>query len=1126
MEYNNTNLAFAIDLDMDSSILTEPEELQDGVLLWNETGGCLLSPGDALVMSIRSKGRVDIPLMAKAAGMDADELISSLGKSIFCNPEKWNGKPYEGWETADEYLSGDLLAKLEIAKRENVKYRGRFNGNIWALKNIIPPELGRDEIYVTLGSPWVPEDVICSFIKHILDLPKYDRYRGLYHNESTGSWKLDNKGWYKGNLKNTKTFGTQRLSALQIIERTLNMSTIYVYKPKPIYHSSKPNEIDREETAAALEKQSLIVREFERWIWKDEKRAQRIRKTYNERFGTKKPRHFDGSFLNFPGMSDSVELFPYQKDAVARILFSPNTLLAHDVGAGKTYIMIAAAMEMKRMGIARKSMFVVPNSITGQWMGIFREMYPEAKVMNIKPADFTPKKRNATLAAIRDAKDVDGIIIPYSCFDKIRLSGKMEAKALRAEKQRILDEIIHENCMTRRTSSRLRSIDTRLNKLSKVKLFNADDVFFDDLGIDRLFVDEAHNYKNVSITSGITGVLGMGGNGSDKSDNMMQKVRYMQNHFNGGGVIMATGTPITNSISDIYVFQSYLQGGELELLGLGTFDAWVGMFAEKTTEFEVGVTSNAYRMATRFSKFHNVPELTTLLASIADFHEMGPEAGLPAFEGYTDITIPCDAFLRDYIYHLSKRADDVHEHRVKVKEDNMLKITSDSRKAALDIRLIMGEDVSVGRCKVYECAERVALIYNSSKEKRLTQLIFCDSSTPKKTFNVYDAMRDRLVWLGVNPAEIAFVHDADTEEKREKLFEKVRSGEIRILLGSTMKLGIGVNVQDRLTAIHHLDIPWRPADMVQREGRMLRAGNINEKVDIYRYITKESFDAYSWQILETKQKFISDLFSGTTAGRSGSDVDNTALDYAEVKALAIGNPLVKTRVEASNELARLKMLNVKEKEARLALNARLKALPDIIDDKEIELINCKEDADFVTTPEASFAHLFGMSDILTSREKEKLAQVRGYYETHVSGILKGTKLPNRKSVELITYRGFKLRLPAGTSPDNPYLEIRRCGTYIVPLKDKSSKKGEGDPSENAQAKTRDKEIRYLVRVDNVINRLDARADRLHRELNALKKEMIDIKNELEINCTDYSDKIDSISKKLKELDEEIGVKIG
>ena len=1112
--YNNTNLAFTVDLDMDSSLLTMPSGVEE---LWleGEMSGGPLTPGDALIMSIRTKGCVDIHFMAEITGLSADEVIMSLDKSIYCNPEKWQGDPYRGWETADEYLSGNLLEKYNIAKEANNEYKGRFVSNVKGLLKILPRALGRDEIYVTIGSPWLPEKVIESFIKYLLHLGERASFKYVHHNPATGSWKIENKSWYKSNVRNTHTFGTPKMSALSIIERTLNMNPVVINKT-PIF-ASDPDEVDSKETTAALEKQALILREFDRWIWKDEKRADEIRKIYNERFASKKPRHFDGSFLTFPGMSESVKLFQYQKDAVARILFSPNTLLAHDVGAGKTYIMIAAAMEMKRLGIAKKSMFVVPNPITGQWVNFFKEMYPDANIMNIRPKDFSPANRDKTLEAIRDAEDIDGIIIPYSCFDKIKLSRKSEMEALRAEKKRIMESVTKNN-RTRRTAVRINAIDKKLSNLSGKIEGNACSLSFDDLGIDRLFVDEAHNYKNVSIASSISGVLGIGGNGTEKSNSMMQKVRFMQKQYNGGGVIMATGTPITNSVSDIYVFQSYLQGGELELLGLGTFDAWVGMFAEKTTEFEVGVTSEAYRMVTRFSKFHNVPELTTLLASIADLHEMGPEAGVPAFDGYTDVTIPCNDKLKEYIQELSRRADDIHERRVKSKEDNMLKITSDSRKAALDMRLINFEEGAAGRCKVKECAERVAEIYHSSKAEGLTQLVFCDSSTPKKEFNVYDALRKELVSLGVAGEEIAFVHDADTEETREKLFKSVREGKTRVLLGSTMKLGTGVNVQDRLVAVHHLDIPWRPSDMVQREGRMLRAGNQNKKVNIFRYITEESFDAYSWQILETKQKFISDLLAGTTETRSGSDVDGTALDYAEVKALAIGNPLVKTRVETSNELNRLRLLSAKEKETRLALSERLKKLPDIIDDKEILLISYREDAKHVMderkSRERNFCNL--AEDKWEQNLKKFEASRRKMTERYIKDMLEWMTfyLPyKRESVLVRDYRGFDIVIPAGVSEENLRFEVRRCGSYPVSLEE-----------QDEEGTEKKKEMRMMIRIDNVINGIHKVAEEFEKEVNTLKKEMIDIKHELEINCSDYSDKIDAVSKKLKQLDAEIGIK--
>ena len=1120
-EYNSTSLAFKsddyIDLPLDTSVLTlgepeveyNPEDGADSQAAGATDNGRAGSISDALIRCLRDTGRVDIERIAEYAGTTTGKVIYELSMqgAIYQNPNKWNGDVCEGWETADEYLSGNLYEKLNRARVVSRAYGGSFQANIKALEALLPQEVKSEDIYVTLGSPWIPTDIIDDFINHLIQPHSYHKYKGTRHDEETGSWEIPEKYRLSKYVRNTTTFGTPRMNAINILERTLNMKTILIKDEvsAPGTKSGTRRELNKGETAAAQEKQKLITAEFRRWIWQDEERAKRVRRLFANKFGYNVARQFNGSYLEFPGMSEDVELYKYQKDAVARILFTPNTLLAHDVGAGKTYIMIAAAMEMRRMGMAKKSMFVVPNNLVEQWRSLFLTLYPEADVLCVNPKDMNPERRNQTLRRVMSS-DCDGIIIAYSCFDRIPLSKQAHIDALKAERDEMESIMKVRKTVTGRFKRKLDKLKEELSEMALSKDPARDIICFNQLGIDRLFVDEAHNYKNVSVSTSIYGVYGISQNGSAKCNSMLDKVHYVQNTHNGGGVVMATGTPITNSISDIYVFQQYLQSGELNLIGLSTFDSWVGMFAEKTTEFEIAVDTNSYRLATRFSHFHNIPELTTILASIADFHAAGEEGDLPDFDGYQDVLIPRTDALKAYLEDISERADKVHNHKVKTDEDNMLKITGDGRKAALDIRLTLDPagdagcgafayGKPIGICKVTECAERAAIIYHKTEADRLTQLIFCDTSTPKAEFNVYDDLRQRLVNLGVDPAEIAYIHDAGTEAKRKKLFKSMREGKIRILIGSTFKLGLGVNVQDRLVALHHLDLPWRPADMVQREGRILRTGNMNQKVEIYRYITEGSFDAYSWQLLETKQRFIADILSGTIEGRSGSEVDDTVLNYAEVKALALGNPLLKSRVEKRNELTRLSILQRKNIENRLRLEQRYKELPDIIAAKQLELDICTSDCAFLEEQGKDiYAGLSGWA-------KENMAayrrSVREYLGEHLYRYIMRTE-----DRPLYNYRGFTIVLPAGMSAEHPYLCLVREGCYKVDMSDK--------------------EAGILIRIDNFLDKMDDYVARVRREKEVLEQELAETETEL-AEMVNYADEIDEVTAELAEVDEILGV---
>lgn len=799
------------------------------------------SISDGLIFSLSNLGRVDIEYISSITGEDYKTIIGVLKGSIYQNPETWGECFYKGWETSEEYLSGNMMRKWKAAKDANKEYNGYFADNIRAIEKVLPPTVATKDIYVTLGSPWVPTDIIDDFIEHLLgDWRRYwysidnEEDFNTKHDELTGTWEIPFKSRYNHDVKVTRTYGTDRINALHILERTLNMKSVAVTDEVVCNTNSsgKKRVINQSETILAIEKQNKMIKAFQKWIWEDERRKERLETIFENNFSCVRKRIFDGSFLRFPDMSPAISLYPYQKDAVARILFTPNTLLAHDVGAGKTYVMIAAAMEMRRMGLSEKNMFVVPNNIVGQWKNIFYAMYPSANILCVEPKSFTPSKRESLLERIRD-EDFDGIIIAYSCFERIPLSKEYYRNQLVYEQELIAEIAGKKNKATSRLKKKQEAVSKALSELAVAMddLYNG--VYFDDLGITRLFVDEAHNFKNVPIETKADKVLGISASGSKKCKDMMDKVHMVQKKNDGAGVVFATGTPITNSITDAFIMQMYLQSGELAMLDLQNFDSWIGMFAERSTEFEIDVDTSSYRLATRFSKFHNLPELTSLLSSIADFHQVDTLAGIPQIDGYTDALISKTNDFADYLKDISQRAENVRKGYVSRKDDNMLKITTDGRKAALDLRLVDPNAMFTYQSKVARCVENVADIYFKTTVRKSAQIIFCDTSTPKTGFNIYDEVKTMLQSKGVPSNKIAFIHDARTEAQRNTMFAQVRKGDIRVLLGSTFKLGLGVNIQDKLIALHHIDVPWRPADMTQREGRILRQGNTNPKVQIF-----------------------------------------------------------------------------------------------------------------------------------------------------------------------------------------------------------------------------------------------------------------------------------------------------
>lgn len=1045
------------------------------------------SIADALIMSLSNMACVDIEYISAITGQDYKSVICELKGSIYQNPDKWGECFFKGWEMAEEYLSGNLIKKWKVAKQANEDYNGYFSDNLVALEAVLPPSVATKDIYITLGSPWVPVHVIDDFITHILahNGIHSGRYRSTKHDEITGSWELPHKSMYKHNIVCSTVYGTWRMDALTILEKTLNMKTVCIYDEvkNDTSTTSKKRVINKVETVLALDKQKKLIAEFQEWVWSDKTRAKELERIFEDNYSLVRRRIYDGSFLEFPNMSKSITLHSYQKNAVARILFSANTLLAHDVGSGKTYIMIAAGMELKRMGMTKKNLYVVPNNIVGQWKNIFLEMYENAKLLIVEPKNFKPNNRHKILTELKN-DEYDAIIMAYSCFERIQLSREFYIEEIKAKLDKISETIKDRSKATSKLISREKKLKEELSELVIKPTGNEDNIFFDELGITRLFVDEAHNYKNVPIETKIDKVLGISVTGSKKCKDMMEKVRYIQRVNNGGGVVMATGTPITNSITDAFIMQKYLQSGELALLELQNFDSWVGMFAERSTEFEIDVDTSSYRLATRFARFHNLPELTSLLSSIADFHQVDKSDGLPEFEGYTDTLIEKTEEFSDYLKDISRRAEQVRGGYVERTEDNMLKITTDGRKAALDMRLVDATARFSYQSKVMRCVENVLDIYIKTEADKSTQLIFCDSSTPKRGFNIYDEIKNLLLHEGIEAEKIAFVHDATTEAKRENLFKKVRKGQVRILIGSTFKLGIGVNIQDKLIAIHHIDVPWRPADMTQREGRILRQGNENEKVCIYRYITQGSFDAYSWQLLETKQRFITRLLSGAMTQRSGDDIESTVLNYAEVKALAVGNPLVKERVETANELAKYLTLQRKLVDTRLRLQKELMELPAKLEHQR----------DMI---EKSIVDMEYYHSIYRSYNESERKYIREKLHTAINEHILETK-----EKPLLLYQGFKVVLPANMSKEKPYVWLVNEGKYYVGL---------GDTK-----------IGALIRIDNFLEGFEQHIKKLEEKLVGLEERRDAIIDELSRENS-YIENIDECRKRIEQIDKELGV---
>lgn len=938
------------------------------------------------------------------------------------------------------------------------------------------------DIEVSLGAPWISRDIIGEFIAHILGNPGVDYTQHVSYEPVTGNWSISNKKWLGSKNTNAEArYGLERYTAIQIIEATLNLREIKLFDNGCDY-----NERD---TLAALEKQRLINEEFKRWIWLDEDRRWEVEEAYNRIFSRYETKEYDGSGLKFPDMSEEFSLFDYQKDAVQKIISSPNTLLAFDVGAGKTFIMIAAAMKMRAAGISRKNLFVVPNHIVGQWEKIFTDLYPKAKVLAIEPKSFKPMMRQKVLTQIRDG-DYDGVIMAYSCFEMIPLSetvilNNMNTQLARLDKA--LDELRNRtgywDCRSFIDREKKHILNLTQDFLESMSSPQSEDITFDKLEINTLFVDEAHNYKNIPIRTKLKNLNGINTKGSSKCLDLLHKVRQVQGTNGGRGAVFATGTPLCNSISDAYAMQLYLQYDELEKTHLDVFDNWVKTFALPEQLCEIDVDTSKFRFVRKFSKFFNLPELSRMFAQIAIFYAIKDPKDIPTLDGYTDEVIKKYPELTEYMKSLCERTELIRNKEVERYEDNMLKVSTDGRKAALHLNLVGKIQPDGGCSKVCRCVGNVIDLYN--KYPGTTQLIFCDYSTPKSdAFNVYDEIKEMLVKKGIPEKEIAFIHHYHTESRKLELFRKFNEGEIRLLIGSTFKLGIGANVQVKLKAIHHLDVPWRPADMVQREGRILRRGNINKDVLIYRYITEGSFDSYSWQILETKQRFITQFLSGSTYQRSVEDLENNVLTYAQVKALALSEPLMKQLAEKENEIKNLQIILSKEKQ--------------VIEELEKEFSE-------IDTKIKNVWDRWGISlKAVGNIKKFNLESFKCAY-AGLKTLLTDDVLYGKESVVFPRVLGFSIELPQAQSDTEPYILLCYSDQkYLVKMGD--------SPDGNAR------------RIINTLKNFKKIADKDKEGFDKLATRKKELQKMLQSPDNSYKDRLAECQKEVAELRELIAMR--
>ena len=871
---------------------------------------------EALAVSLGEKATIDMDYMMELSGKSENEIFEDLKGVIFLNPLYEYGNSYEPkYLMADEYLSGNVREKLRIAKNSAELYPKDYKVNVEALQKVQPKDLTASEISVRLGATWLPPDDVQEFIFHLLETPRYAQWNIKVHfSPFTSEWNIEGKSYDKGNVRAYNTYGTSRINAYKIIEETLNLKDVRIFDYIEDDEGKKKAVLNKKETAIAQSKQEMIKQEFQDWIWSDPERRERLCKSYNEKFNSVRPREYDGSHIIFNGMNPEIELREHQKNAVAHILYGGNTLLAHAVGAGKTFEMVAAAQESKRLGLCNKSLFVVPNHLTEQWAAEYLQLYPAANILVATKKDFETKNRKKFCGRIATG-DYDAVIIGHSQFEKIPMSIERQRAILEQQLEEITGGIAElkrnrgENFSIKQLEKSKKSIRQKLDKLND-QTKKDDVVTFEELGVDRLFVDESHYYKNLYLYTKMRNVGGIAQTEAQKSSDLFMKCRYLDEITGGRGTVFATGTPISNSMVELYTIQRYLQYNTLVKNGLQHFDAWASTFGETITAVELTPEGTGYRAKTRFAKFYNLPELMAMFKEIADI-KTADMLNLPVPEAkYHNIAVKPSEMQKEMVASLAERAEQVRGGGVDSSVDNMLKITNDGRKLALDQRMLNDMLPDFEGSKINACVDNIYRIWKENADKKSAQLVFCDLSTPKNdgTFSVYNDIRKKLIERGIPESEVKFIHEADTDMKKKELFQKTRKGEVRVLLGSTQKMGAGTNVQDKLIALHDVDCPWRPSDLEQRSGRIVRQGNENPQVDIYRYVTEQTFDAYLYQLVEGKQKFASQIMTSKSPVRSAEDIDETALSYAEIKMLATGNPYIKEKMDLDIQVQKLKML--------------------------------------------------------------------------------------------------------------------------------------------------------------------------------------------------------------------------
>ena len=1037
------------------------------------------TPSEALAVSIGEHGKVDLPYMAELLGTPGEygRITTELSGVIFKDPAADPTDPEAGWQMADEYLSGDVRAKLRMAQFA-AETNPEFAVNVEALTKAQPRELEASEIDVRLGATWLDPDIIQKFMTETFQIPYYLRHAvKVRYSPYTAEWRVEGKtATGRSDIISSETYGTSRANAYKILEETLNLKDVRIYDTIEDAEGKPKRVLNKRETMLAQQKQQVIKDAFANWVWQDPQRRIALVKQYNELFNSTRPREYDGSHIKFVGMNPEITLREHQRNAIAHVLYGGNTLLAHEVGAGKTYEMAASAMEAKRLGLCQKSLFVVPNHLTEQWASEFLNLYPNAKLLVARRKDFETANRKKFCARIATG-DYDAVIIGHSQFERIPLSFERQERIIQEQIYETLAAINElkahagENFSIKQMEKTRKTLETKLEKLRSDE--RKDDVItFEQLGVDRLFVDESHFYKNLFLTTKMRNVAGLSTSEAQKSSDMFGKCRYLDEITGGRGVVFATGTPVSNSMTELYTVMRYLQYSTLQQKKLTHFDCWASTFGETTTAIELAPEGTGYRARTRFAKFFNLPELMSMFKEVADI-KTSDQLHLPVPEAkFETVVAKPSEIQKEMVQELSKRAAEIHSGAVDASVDNMLCVTNDGRKIGLDVRLMNPMLPDDPNSKLNVCVQNVLKIWEEGKDQKLTQLLFCDLSTPKNdgNFNVYEDIRKKLIAAGVPENEIEFIHNADTEAKKAALFSKVRSGDVRVLLGSTAKMGAGTNVQSRLVAVHHLDVGWKPSDMTQRNGRIIRQGNMNKEVKVFNYVTEGTFDAYLWQTLENKQRFISQIMTSKSPVRSCEDVDEQALSYAEIKALCAGNPLIKEKMDLDVQVAKLKVLKADHQSQKFRLQDKLLTkFPADIQETNAHIAGLKADAQLAAAHPQGKEEFCGIVIKGVAYNEKKTAGERL--------VLACSELPNAEEKVIGSYRGFELSLRFDAFRTEYQALLKGQRKYTVPLGT--------DPLGN------------IIRLDNSLNSFQERITAAENELATLHQQQAAAQIEVE-----------------------------